>query len=481
MRLAGKIASAYTLDYPKVLAYMWQSSDYNAKSFFGWWSRVQSFRGIANRGDLVATAGGKAARAVCVATAALYLLVSVSIFVHFYLVYFSAILGGIAFLIAYPMVVAALSVLPIKLLYIGIFLPKKRSHVSTAKAVFAAHPGTVIAVAGSYGKTSMKELLAAVLGSTKKMACTEGNKNTLLSQAMFAGTLSGDEDFVIVEFGEGASGDVAAMTAMVCPDYAVFTGLAPNHLDHYKGVDDLAHDFATLAESLKSDKVFLNADSDLLFEHLGKMGRNYTSTGFDGWVVEDMELGINYTNFSAQKCDEQLCINSGLIGEHNVGPMLFATVFASMLGISQKSTIQAMNKVVPYEHRMEPRAFHGGWLIDDTYNGNIDGMKAGLALLKELDCTGRKIYVTPGLVDQGEEVVAVHTRLGEYIAASAPNMIYLMQNSNTQTIRSSVEKNGYKGAIKIVDDPLRFYQNMDSIIANGDIILCQNDLPDYYN
>jgi UDP-N-acetylmuramyl pentapeptide synthase len=119
-------------------------------------------------------------------------------------------------------------------------------------------------------------------------------------------------------------------------------------------------------------------------------------------------------------------------------------------------------------------------VIDDTYNGNLEGLKAGLALLKELPAR-KKWYVTPGLVDQGAETKRVHTELGAAIAVSQPDIVVLMQNSVTAIIEQAMKSNGYSGELRIEQHPLDFYLNIEHMIANGDVILMQNDWTDNYN
>jgi len=138
-----------------------------------------------------------------------------------------------------------------------------------------------------------------------------------------------------------------------------------------------------------------------------------------------------------------------------------------------------VSSIMPFEHRMQARPMNGGWLIDDTYNGNIDGMEAGLALLAKLPAK-RKIYVTPGLVDQGRETESVHVRLGEAIAKAAPDLVVLMKHAVTNYIVEGLEKAKFKGETRIEDDPLDFYNNLDKFIAAGDLVMMQNDWPDQY-
>jgi UDP-N-acetylmuramoyl-tripeptide--D-alanyl-D-alanine ligase len=134
---------------------------------------------------------------------------------------------------------------------------------------------------------------------------------------------------------------------------------------------------------------------------------------------------------------------------------------------------------VPFEHRMQPRNVSGATVIDDTYNGNIDGMQAGLRMLKDMPGS-RKIYVTPGLVDQGKETKRVHRDLGVSIAKVKPHIVVLMHNSVTKYIVGGMRAEGYKGELRVENDPLKFYTNLDNFIAAGDVVLLQNDWTDNY-
>ena len=128
---------------------------------------------------------------------------------------------------------------------------------------------------------------------------------------------------------------------------------------------------------------------------------------------------------------------------------------------------------------MQPRVQHGAWVIDDTYNGSLEGIRAGLKLLIDLPAK-RKIYVTPGLVDQGIETQRVHLEIGELIAQANPDKVVLMQNSATNYITQGLENGKYKGNLQIENDPLNFYLNLEHIVATGDLIMLQNDWTDNY-
>jgi len=387
--------------------------------------------------------------------------------------------AAIMLILAYPIIVVFIATPVIYGLKVAVIQPGHRRRIGQARNVFHHHPGIVIAVAGSYGKTSMKELLAAVLAAENEIAYTEGNKNVMISQAAFSERLTGKEDIVIVEFGEGYKGDIAKMTDMVDPDYAILTGLAPNHLDQYESLDNLIKDFSSLVKHIDRDKVYINADSRL-HDSFAENGLHYSENGVDNLEVLSPKILIDGTEFRIRGDDVKGDITVGLIGRHNIGAVACVIHLALRLGVSFQSIQKVLKGVKPYEHRMEPRPLHGSWLIDDTYNGNLEGVRAGCELLRELSTDGRKIYVTPGLVDQGTETDRIHLEIGGLIASAKPDIVYLMKNSVTAYIEDGLLAAGYDGELRIVDEPLEFYSSLESIIAKGDIVMMQNDWPDNY-
>jgi UDP-N-acetylmuramoyl-tripeptide--D-alanyl-D-alanine ligase len=328
----------------------------------------------------------------------------------------------------------------------------------------------------------MKELLLTVLSEGLNVAATPANKNVASSHAIFASKLQGDEDVLIIEYGEAAPGDILKFAKATHPTHGIITGLAPAHLDHYKTLAAAGKDIFTLAEYLHGENVYANGDSLPMLPYIqeAKGVRVYDANGTLGWRVKDLELTPTSTSFKLTKGKQTLNLTSGLLGRHQVGPLSIAAVLALELGLTKKQAEAGIAKTEPFEHRMQPRPLGGAWIIDDTYNGNLEGVRAGTQLLASLDAK-RKFYVTPGLVDQGEEKARVHIEMGELIASAKPDVVVLMKNSVTAYIEEGLIKGGYGGEIQIEDEPLDFYKNLEHYVAAGDVVLMQNDWTDNYS
>lgn len=475
-----RVLSQFLPTFPQALVYMLQSTEYQVRPYLAWYWRTHDFNQVARRRQLDQT---RAARLLLVA---LQLGIFVQLVVSFWLTLQSLrtgsavylLLGGLLF-ISYPLVWSHAVAVPLILGRQFIIKPRTRQLIQRSKTIFTNHPGTTIAVAGSYGKTSMKEMLLAVLGEGKKVAATPANKNVASSHAAFAASLQGDEEILIIEYGEGKPGDVPHFCEYTQPDIGIITGLAPAHLDQYKTLQAAGQDIFSLADYLKQQNVYVNIESEPVQSFLKPEHHQYSAGGVLGWQVSNIAVKIAGTSFTMKKDSQTLRLASNLLGKHQVGPLALAAALADQFGLTSAQIESGIAKTVPFEARMQPLLLNGAWVINDGYNANIDGIRAGLQLLRDLPAN-RKIYITPGLVDQGDESQNIHHQMGELIAAANPDQVILMQNSAEPYIQAGLSKAGYKGEVRVEADPLTFYTSLDQFIAVGDLILMQNDWTDNY-
>lgn len=474
------LISFFLPSYTATLVYMLQNTEYQAGPYLRWYWRTSDFRSVMKRRSLERT---KAARLLMLAMRLGMLLQIVAGLFFVWLWFKNGSVGtwlfGVSLLVSYPVVWAHLVVVPLLLGRLFIIAPKERHLIAASRKIFARHKGVKIAVAGSYGKTTMKELLGTVLSESKNVAITPANKNVASSHAVFASRLKGDEDVLVIEYGEGRPGDVAKFSKTTQPNIGVITGIAPAHLDQYPTLEAAAKDIFSLADYLHDQNVYVNGDSAAAEPFIKESHQVYSSTEVGSWKVSNVRVGFEGVSFQMKHGGKTLHLKSGLLGRHQVGPLAAVAAIADHLGLTPKQIEDGITKTTAFEHRMYPRPLGGAWIIDDTYNGNIDGIKAGLALLKELPGK-RKVYVTPGLVDQGVETERVHREIGKLIAEVSPDRVVLMENSVTHFIEEGAREAGYVGELQVEDDPLGFYTGMEHFLAAGDVWMLQNDWTDNY-
>jgi UDP-N-acetylmuramyl pentapeptide synthase len=466
--------------YANVIVYMLQSTEYQSGPYLKWFWRTQDFSKVMKRGKL------KQTKVALLLVYGVYFGIIFEIAVGLGLIWAwheQNLAGGwqfgLALIIAYPLIIAHFVLLPLILGRWLIVEPINSIRVNDSEKVFRVHKGIKIAVAGSYGKTTMKELLFTVLSEGKRVAATPANKNVSVSHAIFAKQLGGEEQILIIEYGEGAPGDVSRFAKLTHPDRGVITGLAPAHLDRYKTLEAAGTDIFSLANYVKSKYLYVNEESPAQKAFIKDDYQKYNAEGALGWKVSGIKVRVTGTKFELSKGKKKLNLSSNLLGRHHVGSLAFAAALAKELGLSDEEVEAGVSKTLPFEHRMQPYMLNGAWVVDDTYNGNIEGIRAGTELLSKLSAP-RKIYVTPGLVDQGRQKITVHQEVGQLIAKAKPDLVILMKNSVSKYIQEGLALGEYTGQVLVETNPLLFYTNLGQFVAKDDLVMLQNDWPDQY-
>lgn len=474
----SRLLFLYTPAFIRNIVYMMQVSDYNIKNYYRWLARTNDFSRVTHRGSLVKTIKARLLLFtgwIILGAVYVYGVVNITAMDDFLVV-----LHGAAAVLMAPYIVAL--VLPLTVVIGDIFIqkPREKKLAEQARHQLSQHPSTKIAIAGSYGKTSFKEILATVLGETLHVAASPGNMNTDIGLSRFAAKLDGYEDVLIFELGEEKPGDVTRLSQLTNPNMGVITGIAAAHLESFGSREAAGDTIFELENFLGNRPLYKNGESDDVMRRLKKGDPYiYNIHGVNGWKVTGIKSDLNGTQFVAKKGKKTVRAKSALLGTHHVGPLVAAIDIADSLGMKPVDIEQAIGYTKPFEHRMAPRDVAGATIIDDTYNGNMSGVQAGLHFLKDIRAK-RKIYVTPGLVEQGEETQKNHEQIGE-LAGSVADIIVLMQNSTTSYMNQGIENAGFKGELKIIEDPLDFYNNLEYFVIKGDVMLMQNDWTDNYS
>lgn len=459
---------------------MLQASEYDIREYLNWYRRVDSFSKVTNRSKLKKTKKSMflLGTELLIIFASIFTIAIFAILLPEYWQKFCVIIVG---LVAIPSLTNYGLVVSLWLGKILIQKPKEKKIIAQTKQKLSQHSATKIAVAGSYGKTTMREILATVLSAGKKVASPPDSYNTPLGIGKLTQKLNCDEEVLVFELGEHYPGDVAELCEIVEPDIGVITGVNEAHLERFKDISATQTTIFELADYLDKKPVYVNAESKLAMQKAQEYSNIlYSINGCDDWKISNVSSGLAGVTFVATHKNKNIHAASELLGEHQIGPLVCAISIADKLGLSPKQIEQGLNHTKPFKHRMQPRKVAEAIVVDDTYNGNLDGVRVGLAWLKSVSAK-RKIYVTPGLVEQGSATKAVHIQIGRYIAESNVDKVVLMQNSTTNYIREGLKKAKFTGDIQIERDPKKFYTNLDQFVATGDVVLMQNDWPDNYS
>jgi len=287
----------------------------------------------------------------------------------------------------------------------------------------------VVAITGSAGKTTVKELVAAILGTTRKLCVTEGNLNNDVGVPLMLMRLAADDEALVVELGANHAGEIAGLGQLVEPTVAVITNAGAAHLEGFGSLAGVAAAKGELIDCLPADgTAVLNADDAFFPEWRQRAGaRRVLSFGLraDAQVRllgEPRMTGGGSSFVIAMPGDRRIEVELPLAGRANIGNALAAAAAAGALGASDEAIRQGLNSARPVRGRLNRlRGRHGACLIDDSYNANPSAARAALDLLA--DCSGHRIFVLGDMLELGVGAEALHREVGAYAGGRCDRLV----------------------------------------------------------
>ena len=345
-------------------------------------------------------------------------------------------------------------------------------------------------MAGSYGKTSTKELTATILGARWNVLRPPGSYNTPMGiSRVIREQLTPAHELFVAELGDYVPGDVRFLCDLVRPTIGILTTIGPEHLERFKTMERIVQTKEELIDALPPDGVAVVNQDDPLVRAIGdraaarglrvvRYGQTEPGVDVRARDVQTTRDGLSFTVVADGHGEARFQI--GLLGRHNVMNVLAATSAALALGMSLPEIAAAARQIRPVEHRLEPIHGAGGVLvIDDTYNSNPRGAAEALTVLGDLP-GGKKILVTPGMIELAERQFEEHFRLGKRAAAVCDEVI-LVGPERTRPIAEGLHAAGFPS------DRVHLAMGRDAATAQlgrllraGDVVLWENDLPDTY-
>ena len=449
---------------------MLQASEYQLGEYLRWYQATNDFSHVEHRKQLVKTP--KVIILLIKAWAIVFLLLGLAVWLHSF--------WSIIIVFLLPYLLAYLMIAPVFLLKILVQRPTEIILMNRARKIFQDNPAIKIAVAGSFGKTTMREILKTVLAEGKTVVAPPHSYNTPLGICQFAKTLRGDEEVIIFELGESHPGDVKELCKLTQPEIGVITGINEAHLEKFKTLERTIKTIFELADYLGDRPLYVNGESKLAKEHARLNQILYSRSAVADFVITNSTTDLSGTAFTLTSGNIKLDLKSKLLGLHQIGPLAAACHLALKLGLTPEQVITGISKTKPFDHRLEPKIDASGVVtLDDSYNGNPDGVRAVIEFLSSLH-SGRRFYVTPGLVEIGKTTQQVHESIGQSLAEAGIEKVVLIKNSVTPYIESGLKKADFAGEIIWFQDALTAFATLPHLTVKGDIVLLQNDWPDQY-
>ncbi|MCO5052996.1 MAG: UDP-N-acetylmuramoyl-tripeptide--D-alanyl-D-alanine ligase [Verrucomicrobiae bacterium] len=280
----------------------------------------------------------------------------------------------------------------------------------------------VIAVGGSNGKTTTKELIAAVLRQRLHTLWSEASFNNDIGVPATLLRLDRAHQVAILEVGTNHPGELAGLVELVKPRYGVITNIGREHLEFFGNLAGVAEEEGALAEALPADgRLFLNGDDEWSAALIRRTRAAITRVGAGpdcDWRVSAVKFESDGTSFTVTAPEPQFSgsYRIGLLGRHQVSNALFAIALGAEFGLSCAEIARGLADCVPAKMRLQRYEAGGVQVLDDAYNANADSMIAALRVLQELPCAGRRVAVLGDMAELGVERENAHAEVGRYAA-----------------------------------------------------------------
>jgi len=306
--------------------------------------------------------------------------------------------------------------------------------------------GQVIGVTGSNGKTTVKEMLARIMGQKGTVLATEGNLNNDIGVPLMLLRLRPEQHAVaVIEMGANHAGEIAYLTSLVQPDVAVVTNAASAHLEGFGTLEDVARAKAEIWQGLDEAGTAIVNQDDEFAGYWGELVVDYKHLGFGMLPTADVNLadgGVHWeisasgykSRFKMQTPVGVVDVAMNLAGRHNVMNALAATASALAAGASAAEVQIGLESMAPVKGRLRPKVTgRGQLLIDDSYNANPHSFRAAMDVL--LQAPGEKILVMGDMAELGETAGQHHFSIGEEARQKGINQLLATGNHCQEAVK----------------------------------------------
>lgn len=281
----------------------------------------------------------------------------------------------------------------------------------------------VVAITGSNGKTTTKEMIYCVLTRRYNILKNQGNFNNLIGLPLTLLSLRPDHDIAVVELGMNTFGEIRKLAEICGPDIGIITNIGKAHIGNLGGIDGVKQAKAELVEEFdKTDKIFIvNSDDERVFEISEGIECRKIYYGLNGnpdYKAYDINRDSNgFISFKTEIDDETIVIKIKTIGLHNIYNALCAVSVATIFDLPASQIKDSLENFEFPKMRLEIlRSTKGFTIINDSYNANPDSTRRALGELVELKGRGRAIAVLGDMLELGEMSESEHKNIGKYVS-----------------------------------------------------------------
>lgn len=333
----------------------------------------------------------------------------------------------------------------------------------------------VIAVTGSVGKTSTKDILASVIGTQYKVLKTEGNLNNHIGLPLTILKLK-DHTALVVEMGMNALGEISKLTNIAKPTICVITNVGTSHIGNLGSRENILKAKLEILEGMKKEgTLVINNDNDLL-NQWNKNNNIYNVATFgiennSNVMAKQIELKEYYSQFIVDTNNEKLNVKVPVGGKHFVYNALCAITVGELLNIPYKKILNGIENFELTKNRMDVKKNKDNvTIINDCYNANYDSMKAAIEYISKINAK-RKIAVLGDMLELGEYSKDLHEKVGKEVANNKIDLLITVGKETQYIVSSAVEQGINKENIFSYKTNEEAIKKLKEILKEGDAVL----------
>ena len=330
-----------------------------------------------------------------------------------------------------------------------------------------------VAVTGTNGKTTTKDMITEVLSSKFKVLKSIKSYNNLIGLPLTLFELDSDTQVLVLELGMSSPGEIGILTKTAKPNIGVITNIGPAHLESMESLEKIAQAKFELLENMPSSHIsVLNADDEFLAERIKNSREKTISFAIKNEAdFKANELTTSDEGYIGFKVNGKLNINLRLLGEHNVYNALAAFAVGSLLGVDELKIKESLERYTPSELRMELNQIGNIRVINDSYNANPVSMANALKTLKQMKGEGRKIAVLGDMLELGKKTFDYHFKLGRSVAEFRIDLL-LTVGKHSSVIGQGAKEHGVNSEkIFAFDDNEKVSAYLIENLKDGDLVL----------
>lgn len=331
----------------------------------------------------------------------------------------------------------------------------------------------LIALTGSNGKTTVKEMLSAILSVKGDVLATLGNLNNDLGVPLTLLRLRKQHDYAVIEMGANHFNEIAFLTKIGKPDVAILNNAGASHLEGFGSVEGVSRAKAEIFQGLSDAGIaIINADDDYAdYWHSCVAGKRVISFGMDKAATVQGKASptgmLVLSHAAGENTDKSVEISLALLGRHNQCNALAAASAAIAVGATLQEIKQGLETLTPVKGRLTPYAGpRNSKLIDDTYNANPSSMKAAIDVLSEFTA-GERVLVLGDMGELGDDVEQLHADIGVYARDKGIEKLFCLGTYAQQAAKSFGKNARHYQDIEPMLDALKQQINNTTVLVKG--------------